>query len=172
MIDMTLEGGVELEKKMKQLEVKVARKVSKDAVRASAKTVLAPAKENAKGMVGGQMGNTISRALQLRVGKNRGRYRRGQFFMRVQHNPKYNDVLVSYARGSKSNLQTRKTTGARHYIPAAIEYGHAFPGQAGGTKQVAAIPYLRSAFDVHVGRAQTVMRRELFSGIERVWRVG
>lgn len=168
-VTMTLEGGKELEAKLRRLEMKVAKKIAKDAVRASAKTVLTPAKANAQSMVGGKMGSLISRSLQLRVGKAK---RRGQFFIRVQHNPKFNYALVSYARGSSSSLATGRTTGKRHYIPNAIEYGHAFPGQAGGAKSVAAIPYLRSAFDSNVARAELVMRRELFSGVERAWRVG
>ena len=44
MIEMTLQGGDALDKKFRNLELKVAKKVRKDAVRAAAK----PVKEAAK----------------------------------------------------------------------------------------------------------------------------
>ncbi|KKN41059.1 hypothetical protein LCGC14_0727090 [marine sediment metagenome] len=168
-VTMTLEGGPALEAKLIALGRKVGQKIAKTAVRNGSKIILASAKGNAKSMVGGTMGGHINRALQLRVGKAK---RKGQFFIRVQHNPKFNDVLVSYARGASSSLATRKTSGRRHYIPNAIEYGHAFPGQSGGAKSVAAIPYLRTAFDRNVRNAERTIRRTLFSDIERAWRVG
>ena len=171
MIEMTLEGGAALNKKLIGLEGKVAKKIAKKAVRDAAKVVLAPAKANAKSMVGGKMGQLISRALQLKVGKAK---RRGHYFMRVQHNPKYNDEFVHQSEGSASRPTGKRgfIKASRTYIPNAIEYGHAFPGQAGGAKSVAAIPYLRSAFDGNVHNAAAVMNRELISSIERAWRVG
>ena len=166
MITMTLEGGKALEKKMLDLEKKVSKKINRQAVRAGIKTILAPAKANASSFVGGDMGKLISRSLQIAVGKVK---RPSQYYLQVRHNPKYNDRFVSYARGASSSLSTKKTTGQRYYIPSAIEYGHI---KRGGGGMVAPISYLRSAFDANTERAKTRLRRTLFLGIERAWRVG
>jgi hypothetical protein len=116
------------------------------------------------------MGRQISKSLQLKVGKPKDR--KTQYFIRVQHSPKFNDVFVSYSMGSHSSLATHKTTGDRYYIPNAIEYGHALPGQADGAKAVAPIPYLRPAFDSNIRRAERLMRLKLFDGIDRAYRGG
>lgn len=179
-ITMTLEGGKELENKMRRLELSVAKKIRNKAVRASAKPVLTAAKANAKALAGPgsdkRMSVIINRALHLKVGKAK---HRTHYFIRVQHNPKYNDILVSYTQGSASLLggvdnKGRSTRGKvvggkRHYIPNAIEYGHV---KRGGSGRVAPNPYLRPAFDSNVFLSKRLMRRELFSGIERAWRVG
>ena len=59
----------------------------------------------------------------------------------------------------------------RYYLPSAIEYGHAFPGRGGGKgspKDVAAMPYLRPAFDSEVLNAERIIEDKLKQGIEQV----
>ena len=178
-ITLTLEGGEKLNMKLQQIELKVRKKIRGDAVRAGAKLVLETAKSNAAGRVGGHMGEVISKSLQLKVGKAKAP---SHYFVRVQHNPKDNNEFVGYSMGSASllggtNAKGRSTRGKlvggkRHYIPNAIEYGHAGPGNAGGPKTVAPISYLRPAFDSNVGRAESLIRMKLFDGIERAFNVG
>ena len=182
-ITMTLEGSKQLDAKMLRLGRKVSVKISKDAVRKASKVILVAAKANAKGIAGpgggSKMSALIARALQLKVAKAKFR---DQFRIRVQHNPKYWQEFVGYTQGSASllggvNARGKSTRGKivggrRYYIPNAIEYGHAFPGKAGGSKGVAAKPYMRPAFDSKRAAAARTMERELFDNIERAWRVG
>ncbi|HUX17238.1 MAG TPA: hypothetical protein VMW52_12250, partial [Phycisphaerae bacterium] len=56
-------------------------------------------------------------------------------------------------------------SGARHYIPNAIEYGHAKRG--GGT--VAARSYLRTAFDATKNQALQTVNTVLDNGIARAY---
>ena len=126
MIEMTLEGGKELEAKLTALERKVGVKIARESVREAIKMILMPAKANALSMVGGKMGAIIARALQIRVGTYHGKRRRGQYYMKIQHNPKYNDVFVHESEGSLTRPQGKRgyQLSRRTYIPAAIEYGH------------------------------------------------
>ena len=160
MIEMTLEGGKQLEAKLLDLERKVAKKVVRSAVRAGSKPILAAAKANASAVVGGAMGAIISKSLQVRAAKKQ---RRGQYVVQIRHSEKANAELVD------------ESSGSRYYIPNAIEYGHASPGRGGGRnapKDVPARPYMRPAFDTSKGQAQQALVAELASGIEREFNSG
>ena len=161
MISMTLEGGKQLEAKLLGLERKVAKKIVRSAVRAGSKPILSAAKANAQSIVGGTMGGTIARSLQVRAMKKQ---RRSQYAVKIQHSEKANDQLVHIA-----------ASGEREYIPNAIEYGHAAPGRGGGKnspKDVPSRPYMRPAFDSSKGSAEQAVRTELLGGIERAYNSG
>jgi hypothetical protein len=158
MISMTLEGGKELEAKLLSLERKVGKAIVRKAVRNGAKVMLPVAKSNANSIGGGEMGAIISRALQVRAMKKQ---RPGQYAVKIQHSEKYNDQLVHITKD-----------GRRHYIPNAIEYGHAAPGDAGGVKIVEERPYIRPAFDTTKAGATNAVRHTLTVEIEREWKSG
>lgn len=192
LIEMRLEGAEKLNIDLQKLELKVRKKVRAQAVRAAAKPVLEHAKSNALSVVGGTMGSTIYKALQLKAGKPKSQ---ADYFLRVQHSSKYNNVFVGFSMGAAtliggytskgkstkgrgviasrtSGNEFTLSKGGRHYIPNAIEFGHALPGQAGGAKVVRPMSYMRKAMDSNIGRSDAIMRMKLLDGIERAWRVG
>jgi len=154
-IGMTLKGGKELEKKLLRLETKVARKVVRKAVRKSLKPEHVASKSNARSMVGGSMGALIARNMQLRAFKKQ---KKGSYGMSVKIK---SDVPEFVAESS---------SGKRNYIPSAIEYGHAAPGDAGGTKIVAANPFMRAAADPWKKVGVAIFNREIKKGIDEVAR--
>lgn len=179
-IDMTLEGGKELEAKMLLLELTMQRKINRKVVRAAIKTILAPAKANARAIAGSgrgsenrlndvDMSESIAQSLQIAVGTYKGKLRRGQYYMKLQHSSKFDDIFVYKSQGvarpagKRGGVPSRRT-----YIPAAIEYGHIAPNG----RFIPPKSYLRRAFTANVKRAASTLKRELFSGIERAWRVG
>ena len=98
------------------------------------------------------MGALIARKLQLRTFR---RQKKGQYGMLVRIRPGVDEFVVV----SKS--------GRRGYIPAAIEYGHAFPyrGGKGAAKDVAARPFMRPALDVTLPNAPKIFKRHLVHAI-------
>jgi len=144
-IGMQLEGGKELDKKLMQMEQKVAKKVVRKAVRAALKPELAASKTNASSMVGGKTGGLIAKNLKIKPFKKQ---KKGSYGMSVLIKPYDGDVY--FTKGSAFSLSSQKLikgSGLRHYIPSAIEYGHAAPGDAGGVKIVPPVGWMRAAFD-------------------------
>jgi HK97 gp10 family phage protein len=140
----------DLDKRLARLENKVGKKVVKKALRVATKVIATAAKANAKSMVGGQMGKTISSAITVRVAKMRGRRNYG-----------YNAMT--------SDKYAEQFTVGAYYIPAAIEYGHAFPGRGGGKsppKDVAAISFMRLAYEQTKGQAIKIVKKTMEAGIQ------
>lgn len=59
--------------------------------------------------------------------------------------------FVTFTKESSFDIQTRKqVSGKRYFVPAAIEFGHAFPGRGGGKnapKDVPARPFAKTAYE-------------------------
>lgn len=59
--------------------------------------------------------------------------------------------FVKFTKDSTFDIQTKKqVTGKRYFVPAAIEFGHAFPGRGGGKnapKDVPAKPFAKTAYE-------------------------
>ena len=155
-IEARLEGAKELERRLLALERKTARKIVRSAGTAGANIILRQAKANATSMVGGNMGRIMKAALQSRAARKqkRGSYRR----------------IIQFK--ADPALKHRTKEGKEHYIPFAIEYGHAAPGDAGGAKIVSPIPFLRSAFDQVRRKVEQIVEEKIKAGIERVARGG
>lgn len=153
MISMNITGGRELERKLLNIERKVAKKIVRKAVRVAQKPTLLAAKASAKSMIRprvgeagelGAMGSLIANNLKIISPKQR----RGSYRLSVGIDSKANDIFVDISK-----------TGKRNYIPAAIEYGH------GSNKEQCAIPFMRSA-DRSTKRAKVGMvTKELRRGI-------
>jgi hypothetical protein len=106
------------------------------------------------------MGGLISKALVLRAFK---RQRRGSYAMTVRTKS-----------GPKEFVHITKD-GRRYFVPAAIEYGHARAGRGGkknAPKDVAAIPFMRTASDMNLKKGEKIFAREAKRGIERVAKHG
>lgn len=153
MIALDLRGAKELEKKLSTLDRKVSRKVIRTAVRDAQKITLKAAKENAASMVGGSMGSLLKKSLNLRGFK---RQKRGSYGMKIGLRP--NDAFLHQGEN-------------RCYIPFAIEYGHAAPGAGGsGAKDVAPIPFMRSAADRTAKQKRDFFTKRVWSGIKAAMR--
>jgi len=61
--------------------------------------------------------------------------------------------------------------GTRSYIPNAIEYGHAGPGDAGGAKVAKPIPFQRSAYEEKRRPLAEYFAKKTIRAIERAARV-
>jgi hypothetical protein len=160
MMDISLIGGKELEAKLLSLERKVSKKIVRAGVRKAQKHLLNATKTYLMVISrGGGMAQKIAKALQVRAPR---RQRRGSYSLNVQirNDPDF----VYYPRGSSSSLTTRKTSGHRSFIPAAIEYGH------GRNKEQAARPFMRPASDATVGSRIKILNRELQIGIAKIWK--
>jgi len=142
-VEVELLGAKRLMKALNELPKIVQKKVVRHAVRVGQKIILGAAKDNARSMVGGDMGSRIARALQVRVQK---RQKPGAFGMNVQINPAKTQEFIHVAKSGK-----------RTFIVAAIEYGH---GNA------AAIPFERSAYDEKGQTAINTAVRDLRDGTE------
>jgi len=152
MISIQLENGPELQRQLDKLEKKVAKKIIRKAVRAGQKPVLAKAKENAWNMVGGMMGRLIAKNTAIRIPKKK---RRGGYTLSVRQKP----GIPEFIHNTKN--------GVRYYIPAAIEFGHAAPGDKGGAKHVAAVPFMRDAAKLQKSQSEIIVKREILQGIRR-----
>lgn len=141
---MTLAGAQELERKLKNLPTKVAKKAVRQAVRAGGKPTLAQAKANASALVGGTMGGLIAANLVLRAQR---RQRRGSYGVNVMMRPKRDELFVHTSKA-----------GRRTYIPAAIEYGH------GSARPIS---FMRTGWDITKMQAKRIVEQTLWSGIQK-----
>ena len=125
-MSLTIAGAQELERNLATLGQRVHKKVVRKAVREGQRPLLAATKANARSLVGGEMGATIAKHLQIRAPKRQRR--RGSYSLLVQLRPGI-DAFVHISQSGK-----------RSYIPAAIEYGH-----MSGESYVPPIPFAREA---------------------------
>ena len=140
--------------KLARLDNKVARDIVKAATRSAAKVSLKQVKSNAKSMVGGKMGALLAKHSVIRVFKHQ---RRGSYGVQIGMKPNVPEFDY-WPVGASSALTTKKATGKKSYIPAALEYGH---------DNARPIPYIRAAWAVTKKQAVRRMGIELKQGIER-----
>jgi len=156
---LEIRGGRQIEAALADLELKVAKKIVRTAVRLGAKPILAQAQANAVGMVGGNMGTAIRKALTVRAQQ---RQRPGSYGV---------NILIRPSEAQQFKYTSK--TGHESYIPYAIEYGHVGPGQGGekGAPLVARpIPFTRAAFDAKAPESARVIEQQMWNGIEKAAR--
>jgi len=148
---INIQGAELLEKKLLALERKVAKKIVRKAVRAGAKPLLKATKAAAQSMVGGAMGQMLSKNIVTRAFKKQ---KKGQYGVGVSTKSESAGAPVEFVAVSQS--------GDRQYIPAAIEFGHVDRG--GGW--VPAIPFMRSSFDATKRASEKIVAQTLKTEIE------
>ena len=154
MTRMVLEGFEGLNAKLIALPKKVAKKIVRTSKRESAKVVLKQVKSNAKSMVGGNMGGLLAKYAKVIVFKHQ---RKGSYGVQIGMKPRVPEFDY-WPVGSSSSLTSRKTTGKKSYIPAAIEYGH---------DNAKPISFIRTAWKAKKTSAVKVLGQQLKLGIER-----
>jgi len=165
MIQMQIKNAQLIQNALNAFSKKISQKVVKQGVKDCWTPLLKRAKANARALDRGRtkqkkskrMGHLIAVALILQPFK---RQRPGEYGMKVWINPKKAEQFIV----------TSPRTGNRNYIPAAIEYGHAFPGKGmgpggGAPKDVAAKPFLRPALDVTLPHAPKIFEKHLVHAI-------
>ena len=111
---LKLEGFREFDAKLKRLVPKVAKKIVRQATKAAAKNTLKRVKENAKSMIGGEMGDLIARNAKVFVFKHQ---RRGSWGVQIGMDPREKRFIHI------------STVGKRSYIPSAMSMGMETQGQ-------------------------------------------
>lgn len=137
--------------------VRDAHKVVFDAVRAHIER-LSPSSKISEGP---SLRSRMIAALKLRV---RRRNPVGTYAMDVKFVDSEAHGLVHYPQGASSSLLTRKTTGRRTFIPAALEFGH------GSDKASAARPFMAPAVDASQSQCNAVLSKRLREELDRLVR--
>ena len=149
---LDIQGVKEVMSILSALEKKEAGKIARTATRQANKEITLPALKASALRIsrvdGGGMGAKISNAMKVRAMTklNRGSYGSKCLIEETED-------FIYYTKGSAFDLQTKKLikgSGKRYFIPAAIEYGHAFPGRGGGRnapKDVKPQPFLRPVYE-------------------------
>ena len=92
----------------------------------------------------------------MKVSRSSRRRRRGVYSLVVEIDPR-----------REPDLMYQAASGRMYFIPAALEYGHAAPGAAGGPKVAQPIPFMRRAYDTRKELAARAVINELRAGLER-----
>lgn len=169
MIYAEVKGADEVIKKLGEIKNNTAKRYVRKAVKAALNPFLVASKSNAVSMIGGAMGSMIATSLRIRPFKRQRKY---QYGMNVQISKDYSSYFV---------YTTKR--GLRHYIPAAIEHGHAKRGRTQktidafakakrkwfnkkaalnaiaieyGNDKVPAIPFIRKAYDMKVNESESL----------------
>jgi len=152
MLSVELKGAEELRKALAGLGGAGARRVARTAIRKGAKKTLAAAKANARTEVGGEMGSLIAKYIKI-----------VPFSRQVARRVAGMSIMVS--KDGNEHFVVGK-----NYIPAALEYGHVWPG-AGGLKGVSAAvrprAFMRPAWDSTKHQALQAILDAMRVGIER-----
>lgn len=144
-----IEGLKELDRKLANMETKVAKKIVRKAVRNAQNIALKEARSNAQAMVGGDLGAKLALALKV---KPVNKQKKGSYALQVVIDPAKAEELKHTTKDGKT-----------YYIPTAVEYGHR---KAGGG-QVPGIPFMRKASDATEKARVAEFVKELKKGIEK-----
>ena len=160
--DIKLDNAKKIDAALSNLEKKVAKTAVRRGVRAGRKPTLAAARSNAKNMVGGQMGQKLSKNIVLRTTKRSALRVRDGYAMEVR--------LKSSGEGAPAEFVHVSAAGTRTYVPHAIEYGHVAHGQSGsGAKVAAPVPFLRNAHEQTEKQSLEIAEREIVNEIQKAW---
>ena len=132
MVDISLLGDKELQRKLQRLPYALQKKIVRPSLRAAARPMLATAKATCPEDEG-----KLKKALKLHAMKSR---RRDQF-----------GIVVDTGTREKLGIPADETS----YYPMSVEFGH------GGPHPAPAHPFLRPAFDTNKERAKRIIAREI-----------
>jgi len=173
-----------IQAQLDKLSDEVAKKAVKHGVRLGNNIILRRCRMNAKLFIGGRLGARM--AINMMVAPQRKQPPVGyaavvkltgvkQFISALRrhmgapagsvYRGKVSDVFVHKTKHTFDN----KGKPIRYFIPAAVEYGHAFPG-GGGTKRkdVRAIPALTEAAKMEAERAFAALRKSVERAVAKL----
>ncbi len=142
--------------KMKRMETTVVQKAVRKGVRAGRKDTLAKARDNAARLEGEGTGmaEKIASSLKLMVTGKRKLHASDAYAIEVGFDTKKVPELID----------------KKNFIPFAIEYGHAGPGQGGTKTKVAAPkPFMRPAHEATKAKSIDVAKRVIARELKKEW---
>lgn len=177
-MSMDVHGAKAIEKALRTLPDKVARRVVRKAVRAGGNVLLKEVRrrvpkagEKAYMSALSKDARAIRRGHQKEAKAAGGHFpgylrwaislfkprgdRRGVYSLAVGTRPGLNEAIRKYSN--------RGGGAGRHWYPAAVEYGH---------KGAPAYPYMRPAFETKRSEVEAVIDMEMWKGIRRAWETG
>ncbi len=163
--EIRIEGAKKLERKLARLPKKVGRKVVTSALRKGAKII----REQTKSLAPRKSG-VLKKSIITRLAKKKRHFPDVKAFVQLFNTRKFPE-LIGFSQGSAFNIITRKqVTGTRGFYPAAVEYGRAAKGRAGGPKITKPKSFVKAGFDQGKRRAEAKIIKEIRMGIEKAWR--
>ena len=149
--------------KLRYMESKAAAKAVKKGVTAGRKKTLAVARHNAAGLEtgGSGMSERIAASIVSRVTPRRILKAKDAWAKEITFDPK---------KVEANGLVAISKAGVRSFIPFAIEYGHAAPGQGGSKAKVAAPkPFMRTAHEATKNESMRIAKKVIAQEIHREW---
>jgi len=154
-VTFDIRGNKELMSKLNSLPQKMEKRVIRQAVRATQKTMVPAVQSNARSMLANSkypdavdMSELIAKNIIVRAARKQ---KRGSYA-----------VNVLMRAGVNEFLSPGKNSGRISYIPAAIEYGH-----MAGPTYVPAIPFARSAAESTANDRMRMFTNQLRIGLLR-----
>jgi hypothetical protein len=167
---ITYTGVRELEKKLKTLEPRIAKRVIAKALRAGGKIALSVTK--ARTPVGDPSRRTrvfgSKTKVRSEIEKKPG-YMKRSLKLRVPKKSALGTyaVMLRFDTARFPDLLTVSRAGKRYFYPAAVQYGHRASGRFAGGPNVRGNPFITDAFDSYEARARSRIIRMIAVGIER-----
>ena len=149
-VELTLEGGAALAESLTALGQAVARRISRQALKAGANPMVAAARARIHSITG-----LLAGGLAARVG-------RGDFPGRTSVVIQALTTRARFARVTGRKVKPGKNRGFRVYYGTFVELGH----KTAGGGRVPAHPFMRSAFDAQVSGTADIIQEELGRGID------
>lgn len=181
---------------LKNLQGKTAGKVFRSALTNGAKPIRKKIRARAKSMIGGNLGNLISRSIHATTASGKGGGMRGKGIYRklVNIDNKYGnrtfakestdwfsqgkDIYFKPTKKGKTWIKLRQfvyiaKNGHRTYIPSAIEFGHRIANQyVRYYRRTKPIPFMRKGFESGTPAATDAVRGTLKTGVWNLARQG
>lgn len=152
-MNLTLEGGSQLQARLDAMVTRVARGTVRKAVRAAQQLVMEACKTSANA-IGGAMGPLMASLFTIKTPKRR--QEKGSYSLHVL----FRKGTAKRAGYEEKGLVYEAKDGKRTFIPAAIEYGH------GRNKEQAAMPFMRTAAESSRQKAFARFADVLRQGLE------
>lgn len=184
MMSVDMIGDDRVLKKMLALEKRELNKGARKAVRAGRKPMLGEVRTRAARLerVGTGMGEAISAAAKVRMLKARTLRSIGvksgagayiyfdtNRFPQLIHYPRGSYSYTAKRKTRRGTRIVRKTHGKRSFIPHAIEFGHAGPGNHGGAKVAAPKPFIRPAHAATRSKSIAAGRKVFLKHVVGYW---
>ena len=151
--EIRIEGAKELEKKLTRLPGKVAKKVVTQSLRKGAAIIRKRTKALAPRKTG-----TLRKSIITRAAKSRRNFPGVKALLQFFNTRKFPQLIV------------HSSSGDRGFYPAAVEYGRAAKGKAGGRKVTRPKSFVRAGFHSSKKQAEAAILKALKTGIGKAWR--
>ncbi len=157
LVEIRIEGAKQLERKLIKLPNKIGKKVITKSLRKGAAIVRKRTKSLAPRRTG-----TLRKSIITRVATSRRNFPGVKALLQLFNTKKFPE-LISKTEGT----QCAKMRG---FYPAAVEYGRAAKGKAGGRKVTTPKSFVRAGFQSSKKQAEAAIIKALRQGILKAWR--